>query len=69
MKRTLLLLITVLLVGNVQPAFSQKALSDSARMAWWKEARFGLFIHWGIYFCSWPVPMTGNKYPVLVNGS
>jgi len=24
-------------------------LSDSARMAWWKEARFGLFIHWGIY--------------------
>jgi alpha-L-fucosidase len=20
-----------------------------ARMAWWKEARFGMFIHWGIY--------------------
>jgi alpha-L-fucosidase len=21
----------------------------NARMAWWKEARFGLFIHWGLY--------------------
>src|SRR5215472_15771258 len=20
-----------------------------ARMAWWKDARFGMFIHWGIY--------------------
>ena len=20
-----------------------------ARMAWWREARFGLFIHWGLY--------------------
>jgi alpha-L-fucosidase len=20
-----------------------------ARMAWWKEARFGMFIHWGLY--------------------
>jgi len=20
-----------------------------ARMQWWREARFGLFIHWGIY--------------------
>ena len=20
-----------------------------ARMAWWKEARFGMFVHWGLY--------------------
>ena len=20
-----------------------------ARMAWWREAKFGLFIHWGVY--------------------
>ena len=20
-----------------------------ARMAWWREARFGMFIHWGLY--------------------
>lgn len=23
--------------------------SDDARMAWWRDARFGLFIHWGLY--------------------
>lgn len=22
---------------------------DDARMAWWREARFGMFIHWGVY--------------------
>ena len=25
-----------------------KAQRD-ARMAWWREARFGMFIHWGLY--------------------
>ncbi len=24
----------------------------SRRMAWWTEARFGLFIHWGLYSLS-----------------
>ena len=23
--------------------------ADDARMAWWREARFGMFIHWGLY--------------------
>ncbi|KPL12616.1 MAG: hypothetical protein AMS26_16865, partial [Bacteroides sp. SM23_62] len=23
--------------------------SDTERMAWWREAKFGLFIHWGVY--------------------
>src|SRR6188768_1771263 len=23
--------------------------SHDARMGWWREARFGLFIHWGVY--------------------
>ena len=22
---------------------------DEARLAWWREARFGMFIHWGLY--------------------
>ena len=21
----------------------------NARMSWWREARFGMFIHWGVY--------------------
>ena len=23
--------------------------AHDARMAWWREARFGMFIHWGLY--------------------
>lgn len=49
MKKILFLLIGIMLIGMARPAFSQTTLSDSARMAWWKAARFGLFIHWGIY--------------------
>lgn len=34
------------------PSASGSVETDSdrdARMAWWREARFGMFIHWGIY--------------------
>ncbi|HXR07087.1 MAG TPA: alpha-L-fucosidase [Candidatus Acidoferrum sp.] len=44
---------------TVSDAFAQSADSSSnatetkeqrdARMKWWREARFGMFIHWGIY--------------------
>ena len=27
----------------------QAADADPARLSWWKEARFGMFIHWGLY--------------------
>jgi len=27
----------------------KKAPSKDSRMEWWKEARFGMFIHWGLY--------------------
>jgi alpha-L-fucosidase len=27
----------------------QKQIDHDARMKWWREARFGLFIHWGLY--------------------
>jgi alpha-L-fucosidase len=32
-----------------EPAVDERASADDARMAWWREARFGLFIHWGLY--------------------
>ncbi len=31
------------------PADLKQAASRDARMAWWHEARFGMFIHWGLY--------------------
>ena len=36
----------------VTKANSQEVESQAdrdARMAWWKEARFGMFVHWGVY--------------------
>jgi alpha-L-fucosidase len=29
--------------------FEETKAQHDARMAWWKDARFGMFIHWGIY--------------------
>ena len=31
------------------PYEDETAEQRDARMAWWREARFGLFIHWGVY--------------------
>ena len=30
-------------------SFAETAAEREARMGWWKEARFGMFIHWGVY--------------------
>ena len=30
-------------------AVAETAAQRDARMAWWREARFGMFIHWGVY--------------------
>lgn len=47
MKRTLFFLILVLLISQTIQAQTDPA--RDARMKWWREARFGMFIHWGPY--------------------
>jgi alpha-L-fucosidase len=32
-----------------QPGPVGQAITQDQRMAWWREARFGMFIHWGLY--------------------
>ncbi|HVP12505.1 MAG TPA: alpha-L-fucosidase [Phycisphaerae bacterium] len=32
-----------------EPRRVQQPLPTGARMDWWREARFGMFIHWGLY--------------------
>jgi alpha-L-fucosidase len=34
--------------GSISPATETPEQRD-ARMKWWREAKFGLFIHWGVY--------------------
>lgn len=49
LKRISIVCIGVLfLTGMAGNAFSQAAKSNTD-MEWWREARFGLFIHWGLY--------------------
>jgi len=59
-RRLFIALLAALLTGtglinaqsqiNAQdPAPAKDVLSDAERMAWWKQAKFGMFIHWGVY--------------------
>jgi alpha-L-fucosidase len=48
MKKNLLILCFSLILLQGAPAQESKEARDK-RMQWWREARFGLFIHWGPY--------------------
>ncbi|MCS3801381.1 alpha-L-fucosidase [Niastella sp. OAS944] len=42
----------IVLFGLLQTALAQNAaqsVNRDKRMEWWREARFGMFIHWGVY--------------------
>jgi alpha-L-fucosidase len=45
-KIVILFTVGILFVTTVS---AQKKLSRDERMKWWREARFGMFIHWGDY--------------------
>ncbi len=36
-------------IGFAQSSANTKKLNDDERMAWWRDAKFGMFIHWGAY--------------------
>jgi alpha-L-fucosidase len=42
-------LLAFTITSNLQAVFGQQAVKNYARMHWWRDARFGMFIHWGIY--------------------
>src|SRR2546429_7255080 len=39
----------VLLAVMMQAQSAESPAARDARMAWWRDARFGMFIHWGAY--------------------
>ncbi len=53
MKKILLVFLVALFLG--QTTIAQKKIWDETeaekaeRLSWWREARFGMFIHWGVY--------------------
>ncbi len=34
---------------NAETYFRDAAATRAERMRWWHEARFGMFVHWGLY--------------------
>ncbi len=37
---------------NSPSAAAETTAARDARVAWWREAKFGMFIHWGLYAIS-----------------
>ncbi len=53
MKNLILITLVILLAQSCnqkqKDTTDQEATEQDQRMEWWREARFGLFIHWGLY--------------------
>jgi alpha-L-fucosidase len=47
--RIILLLLTLCFVLPNLQVIAQTTAEKDLRMKWWREARFGMFIHWGLY--------------------
>lgn len=62
-------LLTALAAGTMKAAPNdapaETAAQRDARMAWWREARFGMFVHWGLYS---GLAGTWNGKAVATNG-
>jgi alpha-L-fucosidase len=43
------LLVALITAPAAAPPAQESRAERDARMQWWREARFGLFIHWGLY--------------------
>lgn len=49
MKKVFLILMMMLVAIHAQDFNRETEEQHNARMKWWREARFGMFIHWGLY--------------------
>ena len=54
------------------PYANESQAERDTRMAWWREAKFGMFIHWGIYAVPAGVydgkPIDGIGEWIMLNG-
>ena len=47
--RALLVAMLTVLVARPISAAEETTVQRDARLRWWREARFGMFVHWGLY--------------------
>ena len=43
------LVVACIMAAFAGPVYAEDAAASADRMQWWREARFGMFIHWGLY--------------------
>ncbi len=60
MKSKILLLLFLLSLRGISGAQTTDQASQDKKMEWWREARFGMFIHWGPY-CIWGGVYQGHE--------
>ena len=61
--------VILLLISSGLSCYAQQLPKDQ-RMAWWREARFGMFIHWGVYSIpagTWDGRQIGNIGEWIMN--
>ena len=68
------LLLILLMFGPALGAFGEAPDAAGGRIAWWREARLGLFIHWGLYsipgrdaWVQWDDQIPVNEYAKLAD--
>ena len=49
MKKIIFAFLAITLFTQISFAQSRQDTSHENRMKWWRDARFGMFIHWGVY--------------------
>jgi alpha-L-fucosidase len=49
MTRSVLTSLSWLLLAGVPLCAAETSEQRNARMQWWRDARFGMFVHWGLY--------------------
>lgn len=49
MNKFKVIILILFWMSFIQRANAQQRASDAERLAWWHEAKFGMFIHWGVY--------------------
>ena len=53
--------------GRAQAPDPESDQAKQARLAWFREARFGMFIHWGLY--AVPAGSGSGEVPGTASGS
>lgn len=67
LRTSVMIAVAMALAGSlfVQSAYAETQEQRDARMAWWRQARFGMFVHWGLYS---GLAGTWNDKPVGTRG-